>query len=267
MTKAIQCRYPSTKPTSTGTKGLDHSQDIPTRWPERLVAAPSPGANPSAHDQEVRPAAATGDGDATFDGSLAADLGVEFLDWNVEPDLDFADFLNPQTTSDETVQSPLAASKSPSYSLLHHATSPGPSPPVRGQKLQQQQPDVIPAPSLPAEIPFYTLRSMVHRPIVTTGPRRIANLILHTLKSYPLMIMGSHGNKQNSLPPFIHPLLASADLRADVLEINDHMEPLHNCMSLVHMLGHGFRGSRKLFWKNVRMECERLCAEVRLELT
>ena len=39
------------------------------------------------------------------------------------------------------------------------------------------------------------------------------------------------------------------------------MEPLTNCMSLVHMLSSRIHGSRKLFWKNVRMECERLHAE------
>ncbi|KAG2170740.1 hypothetical protein VTO58DRAFT_110979 [Aureobasidium pullulans] len=36
------------------------------------------------------------------------------------------------------------------------------------------------------------------------------------------------------------------------------MEPLANCLSLLHMIGGNIRGSRKLFWKNVSMECERL---------
>ncbi|KAI1811459.1 hypothetical protein GGS20DRAFT_104326 [Poronia punctata] len=36
------------------------------------------------------------------------------------------------------------------------------------------------------------------------------------------------------------------------------MESLTNCMSLVHVL---FQGSRKLFWTNVRQECERLSQE------
>ncbi|KAJ6086544.1 hypothetical protein N7467_005458 [Penicillium canescens] len=44
------------------------------------------------------------------------------------------------------------------------------------------------------------------------------------------------------------------------------MEPLDNCINLVHMISGGMRGSRKLFWRNVRMECERLCAE-HLKLT
>ncbi|KAK8038650.1 hypothetical protein PG993_007061 [Apiospora rasikravindrae] len=36
------------------------------------------------------------------------------------------------------------------------------------------------------------------------------------------------------------------------------MEPLHNCISLMQMLNTGLQGSRKLFWRNVRQECERL---------
>ncbi|THX54515.1 hypothetical protein D6D06_05475 [Aureobasidium pullulans] len=39
------------------------------------------------------------------------------------------------------------------------------------------------------------------------------------------------------------------------------MEPLANCLSLLHMIGGNLRGSRKLFWKNVSMECERLREE------
>ncbi|KAI5201221.1 hypothetical protein AUEXF2481DRAFT_28273 [Aureobasidium subglaciale EXF-2481] len=53
------------------------------------------------------------------------------------------------------------------------------------------------------------------------------------------------------LPPFIHP--ASMALSDD-----SDMEPLANCLSLMHMLGGGFRGSRKLLWRNVRSESERM---------
>ncbi|KAL1841425.1 hypothetical protein VTK73DRAFT_3484 [Phialemonium thermophilum] len=82
--------------------------------------------------------------------------------------------------------------------------------------------------------------------------QRIAKLILHTLKSYPVMLL-----RHNTLPPFLHPsTIAIAASNAD-----NAMEPLNNCMSLVHMISSGVRGSRKLFWKNVRLECERLCQE------
>lgn len=74
------------------------------------------------------------------------------------------------------------------------------------------------------------------------GTQRTANLILHNLKSYPLMI-----RRHNTLPPFIHKSSVSSNVE-DV-----HMEPLNNCLSLVHMIGGGVQGSRKLFWKNVRL--------------
>lgn len=92
----------------------------------------------------------------------------------------------------------------------------------------------------------YNVRSFVQRSGLKTGPQRIVNLIRHTLKSYPQMLL-QHG----VLPPFIHPSLIFQEYD----EVN--MEPLANCMSLMHMFNSGVRGSRKLFWKNVKLECER----------
>lgn len=78
--------------------------------------------------------------------------------------------------------------------------------------------------------------------------QRTTTLIHRTLKSYLLTML-----HQNSLPPFIHQNMTSTALE---------MEALDNCITLVHMLSSGSRGSRKLFWKNVQMECERICCEV-----
>ncbi|KAJ5674975.1 uncharacterized protein N7477_004909 [Penicillium maclennaniae] len=39
------------------------------------------------------------------------------------------------------------------------------------------------------------------------------------------------------------------------------MEPLDNCLNLVHMISSGMKGSRKLFWSNVGVECGRLRCE------
>ena len=63
--------------------------------------------------------------------------------------------------------------------------------------------------------------------------------------------------RHNTLPPFIHSSLLSRDVE------NNDMEPLNNCISLMHMISSGVQGSRKLFWKNVRLECEHLYEEVR----
>ena len=143
-----------------------------------------------------------------------ASLGGDYFDWN-DADVDFADILYPHA-DDENVQS---------ISLTP-----------------------VPIPTAPTN----TVRSLNQRPKMNAGTQRIATLILHTLKSYPLMIM-----RHDALPPFVHPHLISSDV------VNDQMEPLTNCISLVHMINSGIRGSRKLFWKNVRLECERLCTEVR----
>lgn len=62
--------------------------------------------------------------------------------------------------------------------------------------------------------------------------------------------------RHNELPPFIHKNLISSSVE------DSDMEPLTNCLSLVHMLNGGGQAGRKLFWKNVQMECERLSAEV-----
>jgi len=184
------------------------------------------------------------DGDTILDSALVisdpefARVGGEYLDWDI-PEFDFADYLNLQT-NDETVQNASAGSSS----LVRHST------PSTDQTVQVQRAISSPYVSIPT-VPTSSLRLIVHRPKMKTGAQIIANLILHTLKSYPLMML-----RHNNLPPFIHPCLISPDVE------DNHMEPLTNCISLVHMISSGVQGSRKLFWKNVRLECERLCEEV-----
>lgn len=188
---------------------------------------------------------ASNDGDIIVDSALVisdpefANLGEEYLDWD-NPGIDFADFLSPQT-NDETVQHPSSGSSS----LVRHSTS------STDQTVQVQQAISSSNVSIPT-LPTYTHRSLIQRPKIKRGEQRIANLILHTLKSYPLMML-----RQNTFPPFIHPRLISSDVE------NNHMEPLTNCISLVYMISSGVQENRKLFWKNVRMECERLSEEVR----
>jgi hypothetical protein len=185
------------------------------------------------------------EGDMIIDSALVisdpefANLGGEYLDWN-DSDVDFADLLNPQT-NDETVQYPSSGSSS----LVRHLT------PSTNQTVQVQYAFSSPNILMPT-LPIHHLRSLVQRPKMKAGAQRTANLMLHTLKSYPLMML-----RHNSLPPFIHPHLISSNAE------NNHMEPLTNCISLVHMISSGVQGSRKLFWRNVGVECERLREEVR----
>ena len=168
-----------------------------------------------------------------------ADIGGKYLDWN-DLDMNFANFLDSQM-NDKTVQYPSSGSSS---SLIRHW------PPTAHQTVDIPEAVLSPKVSIPP-LPTPNIRSLIQRPKIGTGSQRIANLILHTLKSYPLMML-----RYNTLPPFIHPGLISSNVE------DHHMEPLTNCISLMQMISGGVQGSRKLFWKNVRLECERLCEEV-----
>lgn len=212
-TKGIACRYPEKPPKDT----RPGAQDSDASLTPQLTTAPSSPATSQRIDRDLE---ASNNGDMIFDGALVlpdvdfATVGTDYLGW-VEVDSSLADYTNMSTAAPYLPFSP-----SPIFSIPK-----GPSPAVR---------------------------SLIQRPSRQPGAQRVANLILHTLKSYPHMM-----SRHDALPPFIHPSLVSSDAE-DV-----SMEPLTNCISVVRMISGGVRGSRKLFWKNVRMECERLVAEVR----
>ena len=231
VTKAIECHYPASTPKGTGS-GIQHNDEAP---PEQRKLAHSLVVD-TPDVEGLR--GVSNDGDSILDSTLAisdmefANLGGEPFDWN-DPDSNFADVLD-LPTIDETMQYSLSETSS----LVRYPTP---------QTNQVRQICLSPK----ASIPTHTLRSLVPRANMGTRVQPIENLILHTLKSYPLMMM-----RHKTLPPFIHPHLISSDVR------NPHMESLNNCISLMHMISSGIQGSRKLFWKNVRLECERLCEEV-----
>lgn len=161
-----------------------------------------------------------------------ADLEGEYLNWNAPeielPDNELIEFLDLQTN--ET---------SPYFSTGGSLVSRHSFP------IDQEFQINWSIPALPTPNPH----SLTKRSTANVGMERTATLVLHTLKSYVLSML-----RHNSLPPFIHPSLVSAEFL---------MEPLMNCINLVHMIGGEMKGSRKLFWRNVRMECERMCDEVR----
>lgn len=133
-------------------------------------------------------------------------------------------------------------------SLLHYWDFPSMS--TSDESFAQQHPNALTY-NLPQFItPIF--RSLVPRPNDTKEAKRTRGLIMKSLKSFPSMMV-----HHNSLPAFIHSSLSVGS------SIEDCMESLNNCISLLHMINSGVRGSRKLFWKNVRMECERLYEQVR----
>jgi hypothetical protein len=237
MTKAIECHYPGKTYNDLDPRTQSSDNTATERWSTAasLVTGPSSVEN----RQEAR-----SEGGSLLDTAVLisnpelADLGGEYLGWD-DPELDFADFLNPQL-NDEPVQ----------YSSLGPSFLQRQSMPSVDQGIQMRKPFSSLNTSIPTS-PTYTIRSLILRPRLKTGTQRTIKLILHTLKSYPLMML-----RHNTLPPFIHPYPIFFDVE------NSHMEPLRNCISLVHMISSRVQGSRKLFWRNVRLECERLLEEV-----
>jgi hypothetical protein len=107
--------------------------------------------------------------------------------------------------------------------------------------------------SFPLMMPTFNTRSFIQRPAMRSGAQNTATLITHILTSYPAM-MRDHG----SLPPFIHPHLLGNVQDSD----SRSFESLTTCMSLMQMFGSDVYGSRKLAWRNVRLECERMSEDV-----
>lgn len=236
--RAIECRYPTDTPKGTVSAILPIDR-VSTSWHDTV---PLPTLDFSASNSYQEVSDDTGmilDGGFTMPTDLeVANLLPESLDWN-SLDVDLGGFVDTQTDEGAVVSS----MPEPSLSTFRSFASTDHAPEAQVAKS-------FPIMSIPKPLPL-TVRSFVQRPRLETGTQRIANLVLHTLKSYPLMIL-----RQNTLPPFIHPLLMSPKAEAK------YGESLDNCISLIHMLKGGLRGSRKLFWKNVRLECERMLEEV-----
>ncbi|KAL9114531.1 MAG: hypothetical protein Q9227_001612 [Pyrenula ochraceoflavens] len=222
-TKAIECYYPTN--TSYGRvpryqNADDGSQETRKTAPSLVVVSPNVENYQEASNHFV---VNCSDAPATSDTELA-NIGTGFFDLT-DQHVEFTGFFD-QHMEDGLVQfPPLVSSSEDRHSASSH-----------DQAAREQQAMSASNSSIPVAPP-YTVRSFVQRSRMKTGPRGIANLILHTLKSYPQTIL-----RHKALPPFIHPCLANSNVE------NGHMEPLTNCISLMHMISSG--GSRRLFWKN-----------------
>lgn len=238
MSKAVKCYYPGTM--SAHRRPRIDSSDSTLIETQNIAVALAKAPPYVEAPQEPR-----NDSDSLLNSMVPTsnleleDLGGEFINWD-DPDVDLADFLNPQV-DDENTRYPLIR---PSPFRRH-------SMPSMDQEVQSWQSVSASNISIPTQ-PSYSIRRLIQRPRVKAAAQRTTKLILHTLKSYPMMML-----RTSTLPPYIHPHLLSSDIE------ESHLEPLSNCMSLMHMITGPVRGSRKLFWRNVRLECERLLQEVR----
>lgn len=236
--KGVECHYPSETSNVLGPRAHQRGNDAQTD--QLKPACPSVAGIPWVENVLE----GNNNGDILVDKALMlADPEFTALEGRygdvIVPDLDFTDLLNTHMDDDNLQYTP-----SGSPSSAYHSTS------STDQTVQVQPPRFSPKLSIPP-VPTQAVRSLVQRPNMGIGTHRIAKLILHNLRSYPQMML-----RHNTLPPFIHPSVVSSDLD------NPDLEPLTNCIVLVHMIGSGIQASRKLFWMNVRMECERLCEEV-----
>lgn len=229
--KGIECSYPTkTGRGATSTTSRDDSGSAGESETTSSVTSNSPE-------------------DASSDGGLSLESAVVTIepDFSVLEDIDW-DKMNLDITSFSELPSKGQVSEvfdPPASSLITRRKS------ATGWNFHVQHDFNFLNPSIPQQLPSHTLRSLFQRPRQDPSTQRISKLILHTLKSYPQMVI-RHG----TLPPYIHACTLSLDGE------NGRMEPLNNCISLVRMLGSGARSSYKLFWKNVRLECERWCSEV-----
>lgn len=226
--RGLECRYPAKASRAKTPRAAVGEAEHITSWGDEYSSITG-GAQGLSDDGNLLESMASVD---------FFDLGAGLPEWD-DPGTRFGDFTSTQSTglaNERTNPSKLWPNRPwiPTIDHMHDAH------PLLNESIPQS--------------PTYTLlRSLNQRPGRQNGEQRTANLILHTLKSYPQMML-----RHNTLPPFIHPRLVES--ASD--EENDNMEPMTNCLNLVHMISSGIRGSRKLFWRNVRTECELLCVEV-----
>ncbi|KAH6849930.1 hypothetical protein B0I37DRAFT_370254 [Chaetomium sp. MPI-CAGE-AT-0009] len=233
VTRAIDCQYPTGTPRGAG-RGPRTQRSNVTTVAQPSTTASSPVSDP--HNNDYHPLQ---DHLATPLSTVLANPGDAWFDWdNTTFNFDESTS-NWQTKADAVQFSP----------ALPPTLMPEPTPSALQTLLRQQEvsSSYVPILRQPRDI----LGSLVPRPKLGPKTQRTASLILQTLKSYPLMML-----QHDSLPPFIH-----ARMMASSGAENDNMEPLNNCISLLHMIRSGVPGSRKLFWRNVRMECERFYQE------
>ncbi|KAF2745978.1 hypothetical protein M011DRAFT_94579 [Sporormia fimetaria CBS 119925] len=99
-------------------------------------------------------------------------------------------------------------------------------------------------------LPAMNIRFLKTRPKLKTGAQMIANNMARVLYSLPKMLI-----QHNSCPPFLHLQCVSA------CNSGEGMEPLANCISLLAMLVNRSTGTANLFWRNIRIECDRITSK------
>lgn len=222
--KGIDCQYPAKATPRIDKTSAQRSSEASSDQSSALGQG-SPGFF-AAHDVNVNDNGSPGMYDADLSqGSAIQDFSVGYDTWD---GIDWSNLL-------------------PSHMDIGTVHYNDPFPPTA---MMNSDTAMIPSKLQIPMMPALNQPSIFHRQYTNVASQRVSQLILQTLKSYPLMML-----RQKTPPPFIHPHLLIDTTTND-------MEAWHNCMSLVHMMNGGIHGSRKLFWRNVRMECDRFCEQV-----
>ncbi|KAB5585032.1 hypothetical protein GE09DRAFT_1069144 [Coniochaeta sp. 2T2.1] len=233
LVNSLDCSYPGAS--ATHDKGPevtppDEAHTSQCNWDTQLAASPPSAGHGRVWQRQYSVPKDIMSTPAPGPPTLEA---AEFP-WNTT-DADFANYLVPQVYQYNT---------SPSVDLVDQSGF------LAGQPVQSLEGSTSFNLHMPPGM-SQNMRSFVHRPRQKTEGMGIANIILQTLKSYPVML-----SLGGTLPPFIHSHVRSWD--SNVASI----EPLEDCIGMMQMANTNVSGGRKLFWKVVRMECERLCEEI-----
>ncbi|KAL4926818.1 Zn(II)2Cys6 transcription factor domain-containing protein [Aspergillus undulatus] len=234
--KGVECRYPNplsasrqrSRPYSNTPSlltGTETSSDADVGSAQEIGGhGHSHGGSDAVLDNALTlPAPASNPLDVEVSGFAIE--GDDYIDWsNPVPEVNLTDFdfLNPIPQS--------------GYKTAH----------VPNHPFSPEIPTSTPMPLAPTLLP----RLLVHRPNTTPGGQRTSTLIMHTLKSYLMMLV-----RDNTPPPFIHLSLVPIPANRNSGVYN----PLLTCLKFIQSLKNTLQDkSRRIFWDNVRGECERL---------
>lgn len=225
-TKGLHCRYPGDKTSVSATQ----RSNLSSQSANEKVFDPLPeGTAPSV---------------ANIEEDLASAENID-LDFDVT-DIDRNAFSWELISTEATSTPDLVFSQQ--QPLLYLASTPSTS-----RHDHFPTPPYSPIGSLSA-MPLYHLRAFARNPVTASGGANTTSILMtRILASYPMML-----RDPTSPPPFIHPVFLNSEERS--------LESLNTCVSLIQMLDSGIQGSKKLVWKNIRLECERLQVQVRILL-
>jgi len=227
--KSISCEYPAKSTMKDARTSRNHdSPTVSTDSHVSILVKPTHTVNSGIRVEDAAEVVLPQGFNATFDGLDPTDL-----DWRT-PTFEFADLWTAPAAEKELY--PSAAFVVPQSEVVSTILS--------------DQEQAAMSFDLPIPATVKDSRSLVPRPSATANHQRTVSLIFSTFKSYLLML------QQNTMQPFIHPSILQSALS------DNQLEPLTTCINLVQMLGKSLRGSRQLFWRNVRMECECWNADV-----